>query len=272
MGDPQVVFVMLRQPRRDNPAEMRTDPFWEFGSFGCTRCHSRNLMNPRKVHELSGNLLAFAQGGDAEVRLVLVTPPVAMVHHGLFAEATWHPAEMPLAYRSAPVLVDNHGGSDVPALIEMIDGVRRNTPIARFASKFRSRRRPLPADIGRQVVAVYRDCRDCARRSPGTVRIRCHSRRLGSQPEFRLMSHGTRRVWVGRSTRPPASRPGPTVLSRHNPWGDPCGRPDSRRAHVGWIATRRVDSGTEPPTVQPHSALAVLAAPRRHANTDRCRR
>ena len=159
MGDPQVVFVMLRQPRRDNPAEMRTDPFWEFGSFGCTRCHSRNLTNPRKVHELSGNLLAFAQGGDAEVRLVLVTPPVAMVHHGLFAEATWQPAEMPLAYRSAPVLVDNHGGSDVPAFIEMIDGVRRSTPVARFASKFRSRRRPLPADVGRQVVAVYQHFR-----------------------------------------------------------------------------------------------------------------
>lgn len=51
MGDPQVVFVMLRQPRRDNPGEMRTDPLWEFGSFGCTRCHSRNLMNPFKVHE-----------------------------------------------------------------------------------------------------------------------------------------------------------------------------------------------------------------------------
>ena len=43
-----------------------------------------------------------------------------MVHHGLFAEATWRPAEMPLAYRSAPVLVDDRGGSDVPALIGMI--------------------------------------------------------------------------------------------------------------------------------------------------------
>ena len=159
MGDPQVVFGMLRQPRRGNPAEMRTDPLWEFRRFA-RDATSRNLMNPRKVHELSGSLLAFAQGGDSEVRLVLVTPRMAMVHHGLFAEATWRPAEMFLACRSAPVLVDNRGSSDVSTLIRMIDDVRRNTPVARFASKFRSRRRPLPADIGRQVVAVYRDCRD----------------------------------------------------------------------------------------------------------------
>ena len=96
-------------------------------------------MNPRKVHELSGSLLAFAQGGDSEVRLVLVTPPVTMVHHGLFAEATWQPAEMPLAYRSAPVLVDNHGGSDAQALIEMVD-VRGS-----IARKSTAPVRPAPA-------------------------------------------------------------------------------------------------------------------------------
>ena len=44
-----------------------------------------------------------------------------MVHHGLLAEATWQPAKMHLAYRSAPILVHNHSGSDAPALIEMID-------------------------------------------------------------------------------------------------------------------------------------------------------
>ena len=150
--DPRVVVVMLRQPRRDDP---RTDPMYEFGSFGCTGCHRRNLMNPRKVEELDGSRLAFAQGGDSEIRLVHVTPPVRMIHHGACAEATWQPPEMPLAYDSAPLLVDNRGGSDFPVLMEMIDEVRRNTPVARFASKFRSRRKPLPADIGRHVVAAY---------------------------------------------------------------------------------------------------------------------
>ena len=41
----------------------------------------------------------------------------------------------------------------------MIDGVCRSTPVAQFSSKFRSRRRPLPEDLGRQVVRVYRDLR-----------------------------------------------------------------------------------------------------------------
>ena len=151
--DPKVVVVMLRQPRRHN--DPRTDPLWEFGSFGCTGCHRRNLMNPRKMEELNGCRLAFAQGGDSEVRLVHLTPPVEMVHHGSFVEATWRPREMPLAYDSAPLLVDNRGGSDFPVLLEMIDGVRRHTPVTRFASRFRSRREPLPADIGRQLVAGY---------------------------------------------------------------------------------------------------------------------
>ena len=159
MNDPRVVLVMLRQPRRHKPTETRTDPLWEFGSFGCTECHSGNLMNPRKAHELDGSRLAFAQGGDAGVRLVHVTPPVAMVHHGPFVEARWRPAAMPLRYGAAPVLVDNRGRSDVPALIPMIANARRSTPVARFASKFRSRRRPLPEDLGRRVVRVYRDFR-----------------------------------------------------------------------------------------------------------------
>ena len=159
MTDPKVIVVMLRQPRRDDPREKRTDPMWEFGSFGCTGCHRRNLMNPCKMAELDGSRLAFAQGGDAEIRLVHVTPPVTMIHHGLFAEATWQPPDMPLAYDSAPLLVDNRGDSDFPVLIEMIDDVRRNTPVARFASKFRSRRKPLPADIGRHLIASYHSFR-----------------------------------------------------------------------------------------------------------------
>ncbi|MDE0421059.1 MAG: hypothetical protein OXK76_09290 [Gammaproteobacteria bacterium] len=153
LTDPRVVVVMLRQPRRHN--DPRTDPLWEFGSFGCTGCHRRNLMNTHKMEELNGCRLAFAQGGDSEIRLVHVTPPVRMIHHGSFAEATWQPRDMPLAYDSAPLLVDNLGGSDFPVLMEMIDGVRRHTPVPRFASKFRSRRQPLPADIGRQLAEGY---------------------------------------------------------------------------------------------------------------------
>ena len=61
MDDPRVIIVMLRQPRLNDPNEMRTDPLWEFGSFGCTGCHRRSLMNPKKLTELNGTRFAFAQ-------------------------------------------------------------------------------------------------------------------------------------------------------------------------------------------------------------------
>jgi hypothetical protein len=78
MNEPKVILVMLRQPRRSNPNEMRTDPLWEFGSFGCTRCHRKNLMNPKKLAELNGVRLGFAQNGPLGIKLVHVTPPVTM--------------------------------------------------------------------------------------------------------------------------------------------------------------------------------------------------
>ena len=99
MDEPKVVVVMLRPPSRNRPNEMGTDPLWELGSFGSTRCHRRNLMNPCKLHELGGSRFAFAQGGNSEVKLVHGTPPLEFLHHGQFAEAKWEPAEMPLFCR-----------------------------------------------------------------------------------------------------------------------------------------------------------------------------
>jgi len=123
------------------------------------------LMNPRKLTELNGARLAFAQNGPHGIKLVHVTPPVRTLHHGSFGEAKWSPAEMPLSYASAPTLVNNLGFSDVPNLLDMITGVRRGSPVARFASKFRSRRLPLPASIGERMIAVY----DCVRSDGGSV-------------------------------------------------------------------------------------------------------
>jgi hypothetical protein len=60
MAVPRVFFVHLRRPGSNDP---RTDPLYECGSFGCTRCHSRNLLNPRHARELEGSRLAFVQGG-----------------------------------------------------------------------------------------------------------------------------------------------------------------------------------------------------------------
>lgn len=156
MDEPKVILVMLRQPMSHRPNEMRTDPLWEFGSFGCTRCHRRNLMNPKKLTELNGVRFAFAQNGDLGIKLVHVTPPLTMLHHGSFGEAKWAPAEMPLSYASAPTLVNNSGESDIPGLLDTISDVRRRTPVAQFASKFRSRRLPLEASLGKSILKTYR--------------------------------------------------------------------------------------------------------------------
>jgi hypothetical protein len=152
-----IVVVILRLPRGKtvDPNEMRTDPLWEFGSFGCTGCHRKNLMNPSKLAELNGARLAFAQNGPLGFKLVHLTPPVSIRDHLSFGEAKWSPVEMPLSYASAPTLVNNFGMSDVPHLLTMLRGVRRSSPVARFASKFRARRVPLPRLIGEQMAAVY---------------------------------------------------------------------------------------------------------------------
>lgn len=155
MDDTPVILVMLRRPRLGDPNEMRTDPLWEFGSFGCTGCHRANLMNPERLTELNGARFGFAQNGPLGIKLVHLTPPISMLHHGSFGEVKWSPAEMPLTYAYAPTLVNNFGHSDFPNLLEMLIGVRRDSPVAQFASKFRSRREPLPRSVGKQVIAVY---------------------------------------------------------------------------------------------------------------------
>ena len=75
----KVIMIILRQPNSNNPMEMRSDPFWEFGSFGCTKCHQRNIMNPEKSKELIGEKFAFAQGGVEGFKLVFLSPPVRIV-------------------------------------------------------------------------------------------------------------------------------------------------------------------------------------------------
>jgi hypothetical protein len=105
MQAPRVIVVLLRQPS-NAITERRDDPFWEVGSFGCTGCHSRNLMNPKWANELSGARLAFVQGGPLGFRLVHVTSEIWMEPLGDGFEARWSPRRMPLSYRSAPLVID----------------------------------------------------------------------------------------------------------------------------------------------------------------------
>lgn len=155
MIDAQVILVYLRQPDITNPYESRDDPFWEFGSFGCTGCHRHNLMNLGKLEELKGCRLAFVQGGKGEIRLVYLTPPVDVRYHLHRGEAVWQPAEMPLAFTSAPVLMNNEFQTEVPSVIDLLIDVNRSSPCGKLASKFRSRRKPLPAYIARELTHVF---------------------------------------------------------------------------------------------------------------------
>ncbi len=154
-----VLVALLRQPHMERPTEMRSDPFWEFGSFGLTGCHKTNLMHPKKVHELTGARIAFVQGGDAGFKLVHLTPPVTPIPYSDRSEIRWTATEdaspMPFRYEQAPFIISTEGVSDVPEIVSIFENVRRNGWMGRFASKFRTRREPLPDACARQLIRVW---------------------------------------------------------------------------------------------------------------------
>jgi len=161
----KVIVVLLRKPRRNDPNETRADPFWEYGSFGCTGCHGRNLLNPKKLEALDGSRLAFVQGGDSELRLLLVTTPIKaarfvvrdkMGNPKTRGEAKWDPPVMPFRYDRAPLAINNDGLTDVPCLLPVFAAADRSTMVGRFASSFRSRREPLPEQIGNSLLRRWR--------------------------------------------------------------------------------------------------------------------
>ena len=169
-----VIIVLLRRPYRHQSDERRDDPFWEFGSFGCTGCHRTNLMNPRRSHELVGKHLAFVQGGDRGSRLVHVTPPIVDICRlsDEICEAVWSPTDMPLAAvdwwsrlgnflspTSRPCRSKNRSrlifaSRDGPA---SPSGAAFRCAI--FASGFRSRRKAVAGEVGTQILSVYQQFR-----------------------------------------------------------------------------------------------------------------
>ena len=152
MAPPKVFFVYLRRPGTN---DARTDPLYEFGSFGCTTCHSRNLFHPRHAEELEGARLAFVQGGDRGARLVFLTPPITIEVWPSNCEARWTPAEMPFKYTEAPVLASNDGSSDFPSLEQFVRETDCPTVESGLSSRLRSRARPLPVAMAKQVISVY---------------------------------------------------------------------------------------------------------------------
>lgn len=93
------------------------------------------------------------------MRLVHLTPPVTIDYHTATCELRWQPVEMPLRFEHAPVLISNSGFSATPAIEEELKGVSRSTPVGQFASKFRSRRSPVNAELAAELESAYEAAR-----------------------------------------------------------------------------------------------------------------
>lgn len=151
----KLFMVVLRQPRKSDKNEMRSDPFWEFGSFGMTGCHSHNLMNIRNIDHVRGVRLAFAQGGPDDIRLVYITPPVVAKARGGFFEATWTPSSMPLRFENAPVIINRNGDSDFDRLCDEILSHKTQSNLQKFTSAYRARTSEVENEIADEIIRVF---------------------------------------------------------------------------------------------------------------------
>jgi hypothetical protein len=150
----KVIIVYLRCP--SSRADLRHDPFWEFGSFGITGCHADNLLHPNTSHELNGVRLAFAQGGRLGTRLVFLTPPVKkVVKYRDRSEVLWPRSRMPFRYSDAPVLIDNSGFTHFRLLKRLLVNGSRDSWVGQFASNFRSSKQQLSGTEARELIRVY---------------------------------------------------------------------------------------------------------------------
>jgi len=150
----KIVVVHLRRPRKNRPNDKRSDPFWEFGSFGLTGCHGRNLMHPKRAGELVGARLAFVQGGSHGARLVFLSPPIRTVKHKNVVEARWKPAR-PFKYSSAPLIVAQDGKTDFPKFKGIFSALRGVAWTSKFSSGYRTCCRFLPADVARELARNF---------------------------------------------------------------------------------------------------------------------
>jgi hypothetical protein len=163
--------VMLRQPRNKN--DPRTDPFWEFGSFGCTGCHGKNLLHPKNCQILNGDRLVFIQGGHLGSRLLLLTPPVERFDHAGGSpegrvELRWDSGQKPFRYDRAPSLFESPAPGRLgsfPSLAEKIGPTNRSTIAAKLASRFRARSSPLEPDLTHELEKGFNVARKKAKES-----------------------------------------------------------------------------------------------------------
>jgi hypothetical protein len=164
MARAKVFLVHLRRPR-NHAGERRDDPYYEFGSFGCTGCHSRNLMHPRHADELEGARLGFVQGGHLGTRLVYLSPPIKVVRWKDRCEARWRPHAKPFRYAFAPILASNRRRGDFHGVERFARATRRTSIEGGLSSRFRNRTKALDEKLAAEVVQVYERLRSRAGRS-----------------------------------------------------------------------------------------------------------
>jgi hypothetical protein len=155
--------VYLRRPHGDDP---RTDPFWEFNSFGRTGCHASNLLSPRCRIEPAVSSVVFLQGGEGCIRAVALADVSEIVRFTLAArdgkpqregrELRWRSIIGPFVFESAPLLIDNRGNSDFKRIVAwLMKGSQRDTPVAGAASKLRARATALDGPMAIEVRDLF---------------------------------------------------------------------------------------------------------------------
>ncbi len=146
-------FVYLRQPGHID--DLRSDPFWEFGSFGQTGCHRRNLMHPVRSPLANGDRLVFLQGGSQEIRVIGLTPSIEIKRGGELLYLRWDSTYRPIPYATAPILIDNRGSTEFPAILDLLSNTNRATYCGKAASRLRSRTKPIPQELAKQIIARF---------------------------------------------------------------------------------------------------------------------
>lgn len=184
-----VYTVYLRQPAGMD--DRRCDPFWEFGSFGSTGCHSSNLLHPRHSPLTAGDRLVFLQGSSGEVRAIAMTPPIRVGGNSARLEALWDPAYRPIPYAHAPLFIDNSGRTDFPSLLAMLKGVKRDTPCSAVGSKFRSRCTALDKPLAMEILTWFEGPRGRANAYFDAI---CHA----GNP---WLNHASRSGWANPAVR-----------------------------------------------------------------------
>ena len=157
---------MLRRPTNKSD-EMRSDPFWEYGSFGLTGCHDKNLLSPRNLEKLHNGRLAFVQGGKDGFKLLLVTRKVEAKIVNSSVELKWKPIK-PLKYIKAPTIISNKKDTDFLYLQKYFLNNKRSTLEGKFASAFRARTNPLEVE---DAIKIIKDFGEYYSKTPSSFKI-----------------------------------------------------------------------------------------------------